>query len=150
MQGKQGVTYQWGLALQKCFVYMPTARSVLFCSVLFCSVLFCSVLFCSVSICCFAVLLSFWSFFLISCPCLFQQVADLTPDSQMLKCRPTGVCGAVPISQQLHQYSSVRHDAGSRALPLTDSGVEREAGIAICILQGVGGKVLACGPHLQA
>lgn len=36
------------------------------------------------------------------------------------------------------------------ALPVTDRGIEREAGVAVSILQGVGSKVLACSPHLQA
>lgn len=35
------------------------------------------------------------------------------------------------------------------ALPLTDRGIEGEAGVAVSILQRVGSKVLACGPHLQ-
>lgn len=79
-----------------------------------------------------------------------KRVTHLTPDSQMLKCGPKDLFGSVPISQLLKQHLSVRHDAGSRALPLTDSGIERQAGIAIRILQGIGGKVFTCSSNLQA
>ena len=35
-------------------------------------------------------------------------------------------------------------------MPVADRRVEGEAGEAVSILQGVGGKVLACGTHLHA
>lgn len=35
-------------------------------------------------------------------------------------------------------------------LPVADRSIEGQAREAVCILQGVGSKVLACGSHLHA
>ena len=138
---------------------MPAALYVLICSdlVLFCSDRFCFDPFHSTWL--YSVVVLFLLSDLSFCFVLFgivflvgfsKQMADVIPDSSLLKHESAGVCGAVHTSQQLSQHLRVEHDAASRALPLTDSGIERKTRIAICILQRVGSKMLACGPHLQA